>query len=118
MYDWAKVELMAYQRGILSVRYDFDNAILSWRDSQRMFNNFVRGLPRVQLEPVLQAFKEFIIASRQVESEDNQDLAYIWHVTVGVDGDTVVVSGSDTDSVAWKTLVRAIENTAKRNFKL
>lgn len=119
---WAECELAAFQRGFLLLRLDFAHNVLIWKDSNRWFNNFVRGLPRDQMTHYRQAVCQFIEEQGQREHKHltggQHDL--IWRLSFQyVDSEEeIVLSGSDLSSLAWRRLAAAFTEAAGRNFSI
>ncbi len=121
-FTWANCELSGYRKGYVTVKLDFKTNILSWKDSNYWFNNFVRGLPTHQMLPIYDALKDFIkqnIDHKPAKLLSPQD--YVWHIQAGSDlegSPTYELSGYDVQAASWKKLLAAIEKVAQREFKL
>ena len=119
---WAECELAAYQRGFLFLRLDFQHNVLVWKDSNRWFNNFVRGLPREKMAGYREIVSDFI---RQASPEPDLDLEkiqrdFIWRLSYQeVDGsEEFELTGSDLSSLPWQKLAAAFAEAAGRSFSL
>ncbi|MDO5733802.1 MAG: hypothetical protein Q4P08_01510 [Eubacteriales bacterium] len=119
--EWAECELSVYQRGFLLVRFDFAHNVLIWKDSNRWFNNFVRGLPRETMELYKAAVLKFILERSQEEpklaSGTNES---IWTLRYGYSDSEAEhsLSGTDIEAPAWLELKANIEEAGGRSFKL
>ncbi|MGB4609449.1 MAG: hypothetical protein ACOX3H_08515 [Saccharofermentanales bacterium] len=119
MFSWAICELAAYRKGYITVKLDFKTNVLSWKDSNRWFNNFVRGLPKIQMQPLYDVLSRFIKEHRDDEYKTiDAPQHYVWNVRAGNESNTIEISGYDTDTEIWQELVKAIEKAGHRDFKL
>lgn len=119
LFTWATCELAGYRKGYITVKLDFKTNVLSWKDSNRWFNNFVRGLPRSQMEPLYDSVCNFVEENRDKDyAVTETPQLYVWNIQVGDDNNKIELSGYDTDSDVWKKLVKAIEKAGLRDFKL
>ncbi len=145
-FDWAKIELVGYQKGILSVRFDFAKSVLIWKDSKRISNNFVRGLPSAQLIPLKQSLEQLLSSCLAQQNEVTDDtemlqadsnaglsftntmipedkaeamtIPFIWYVVIGQGSHKQhSVSGHDIKMPEWRRVVREIEFVGKRSFR-
>ncbi|MDI9490100.1 MAG: hypothetical protein GX145_03945 [Clostridiaceae bacterium] len=120
LYTWATCELAGYRKGYITVKLDFKTNVLSWKDSNYWFNNFVRGLPKSQMKPLYDVISRFVeeYRDKSYETMETPQL-YVWNVQVSDDNNnTLELSGYDTDSEIWQELVEAIEKAGHRDFKL
>lgn len=118
-FTWATCELSGYRKGYITVSLDFKTNILSWKDSNRWFNNFVRGLPRSQMKPLYESIHHFVEENRDLEYKiPNSPQHFVWNVQVGDGNKTLELNGYDIDSVNWINLVESIEKAGQRDFKL
>ncbi|NLJ69976.1 MAG: hypothetical protein GX328_00730 [Clostridiaceae bacterium] len=119
MFNWAICELSAYRKGYIMVKLNFKTNVLSWKDSNRWFNNFVRGLPKNQMQPLYDVLSRFITENRNKEDKTTDTPQhYVWNVQAGNDNNTIEISGYDTDTEIWQDLVKAIEKAGNRDFTL
>lgn len=119
LFTWAVCELAGYQKGYITVNLNFKSNILSWKDSNRWYNNFVKGLPKKQMQPLYKTICEFVEENRDVEYKTpEKPQHYVWNLQIGDDSDSLELSGYDVDSKNWKTLVESIEKVGQRDFKL
>lgn len=119
--DWAECELAGYQRGFLMVRFDFVHNVLIWKDSNRWFNNYVRGLPREKMTGYRQHMADLLsVLEANTPAEPELPADYIWHISVGKEGEDacLTVTGTDVTTDTWHELALMIEDAGGRSFKL
>lgn len=61
--DWMEMKFSAYRKGCITVHVDFPRRLMSWRDSNRWFNDFVRVLTPDNLEDLRNHTRVFIETS-------------------------------------------------------
>lgn len=115
----AECELAVYRKGFLCVKFDFVRNVLIWKDSNRWYNNFVRGLPESGMRPVHDAFLAFLKECRDLAPDDSDEPHhYLWRVNLDDGGNSIEITGSDIENESWRNLVQAVEKAGKRNFRL
>ncbi|NLJ94722.1 MAG: hypothetical protein GX326_04425 [Clostridiaceae bacterium] len=118
-FDWASCELSGYRKGFINIKIDFTSNILSWKDSNHWYNNFVRGLPKSQMQPLYNAIESFVIEYRDKSvTEIDEPVPFVWLVQIGEKDQVIELQGHDLDSDLWKNLVTEIEKVAQREFEL
>lgn len=120
-FSWAEIELAVYRKGFLTVKIDFDKSVLVWKDSNRWFNNFVRGLPHSQMQPLQHALANLLQAKKTSQQEENlAGVVYrcLWRVSLANQHETLTISSQNIELPEWQGLVRNIERITRRTFKL
>ncbi len=118
-YTWVVCELSGYKKGYITIHFDFTSNILSWKDSNHWYNNFVRGLPKHQIDPVKEILFDFI-ETNKAESIEKPDTPkeYVWTIQAGKAEDKIEIKGYDITTEDWRKVTLAIEKIARREFKL
>lgn len=118
-YDWACCELSGYKKGYISIHIDFNSNVLSWKDSNHWYNNFVRGLPSSQIDPVKNSLIKFIKANQdKTETTIDSPQEYVWTIQIGENEETIEYKGYDIQTIEWYELAAAIEKVSRHEFRL
>ncbi len=118
-FTWASCELSGYKMGYITVKLDFTTNVLTWKDSNHWYNNFVRGLPKAQMQPIYEAIESFVREHRhrEIAIPDSPE-PYVWHIQIGDANDSQEFQGYDVKSESWLHLVNCIESVVDREFRL
>ncbi|MDO5737659.1 MAG: hypothetical protein Q4P65_00190 [Eubacteriales bacterium] len=119
--EWAACELSAYQGGFLLVRFDFVHNVLVWKDSNRWFNNFVRGLPEADMDVFRQVLETNL---RELLKEDSGDLlegpqSKVWRLIYKFADEPEMEHISYDGSInSWRRLASLCSEAGGRSFVL
>lgn len=116
--SWVECSVIRYRQGEITVRLDFDRHLLTWNDSNRWFNNFVRSLTTEQAQKIKKRLHELLGFVELTKSfHYDPDDSFIWQIKLGEkDQDTPLweVGGNRNDLSAWVEFVKAIEEVSEQ----
>lgn len=121
VFDWAICELSMLRKGFILVRFDFSRNVIVWEDSNQWSHNFVRAMSKAAVRIMRESLLDFIEASENLAPVDQEIMSDSWRVSMGSEGSlepSLSISGTDTQSLAWKRLVRQIEEFCNCSFDL
>ena len=117
-FSWMECSVVRYRQGKITVRIDFDRDLLTWKDSNRWFNDFVRNISNLQA----QAIKEKLLlllekAELSQIFEYNPNETFVWKIRLGKAGERDAIletGGEEADLPLWQDLVHEIENAGEQ----
>ncbi len=118
--NWIECSLTRFRQGCITVRLDFENNLLIWKDSNRWFNDFVRNIDSVLADKIRESANQLLAANDyciSIEIDPNKE--YLWQVKMGKKGlpDPLAECAGDDDSQEeWHAFVREIERAGEQVF--
>lgn len=113
---WVEVVVNRFRQGQIVIRLDFTRRILSWRDSNRWYNDFTRNIREEQVNGLRTQLAPLLALARPSQGlACNPNLDYFWCLTLGLQGEgepSLYACGEDNKNPAWSQFIKAIENTA------
>jgi hypothetical protein len=118
--SWIECSVMRYRQGEITVRLDFDRNLLTWKDSNRWFNDFVRSITPEQARKIKDRLHKLLgyVELTKTFKYDPDD-SFIWQIKLGErDSDTPSweVGGTRNDLAAWIEFVKVIEEASEQTI--
>lgn len=114
--DWMECEVTKYRQGVVTVHLDFRHNLLTWKDSNRWFNDMVKTFSTLAADRIkerLQALLDHMEIRESFPGDPNAD--YMWRVTVGSKTNPDLhfeCGGFDRFNVYWPDLLYEVEQTS------
>lgn len=121
VFDWAICELSKLRKGFILVRFDFSRNVIVWEDSNQWSHNFVRAMSKDAVRTMRESLLDFLEAGEKLVPVEQERISDSWRVSIGAEGNQepiLSISGTDTQSLAWRRLVRQIEEFCLCSFDL
>lgn len=119
---WIECELSCYRKGYITVRLDFVRNLLTWKESNRWFNNFVRALSADRMAALKNDVIRFIEENPSAaEHAEPGNRCSIWHVELGREDSEepfMELGGEVLTSPSWRKFCRKIEIAGQRSLDL
>lgn len=113
---WVEVVVNRFRQGQIVIRVDFGKRILSWRDSNRWYNDFTRNIAEDQVQSIRSQLVPLLADARPSElTASDPNLDYSWCLSLGMAEDkepNLNSSGVDDKNPDWLQFIKSIENTA------
>ncbi len=114
--NWVEVVVNRFRQGQIVIRVDFAKRILSWRDSNRWYNDFTRNIRDDQVQSIRHELLPLLAEARPPEGiACDPNLDYSWCLSLGLSEDkepSLFSSGADNKNPDWLQFIKSIENTA------
>lgn len=119
-FNWIECAVIRYRQGEITVLVDFDRNLLTWKDSNRWFNDFVRNISPLQAEKIKSQIHNLLQVYPPKKTFNYEaDEQFIWRLRLG-QGDNQVYTwetgGTASDAPTWSEFVKTIEAAGEQTL--
>lgn len=122
---WLECEISGYRKGYVKARFDVNQRVLVWSDSNHWFQNFVKTVEPRRMDALLEAVHHLMenelppseLKEAQLQGDLNQ-----WRLSCGFAGEKEEALwervGYDLDGDNWQRVQHAVEEAGEHAFEL